>query len=137
MKIKRYLFLALLIICCSSLTFSTGGGNDQEINKKKTFEDKKANPVGLDDTPVVFAVFQNSPNPFNPVTVIKFSLPDLSIYSFKVYDMTGREIFSTQGIGSKGSHEIRFDGSNLSSGIYFYTVQTDKYTATKKMILVK
>jgi len=137
MKIKRYLFLALLLFCCSSLIFSGEAGNDPDINKKKIDNDKKSNPVGLDDTPVVFNLSQNRPNPFNPVTVIKYTLPEPSIYSFKVYDLIGNEVFSFNGSGIKGSYEITFDGSSLSSGIYFYTLQTDKYSSTKKMILIK
>ena len=137
MKIKRYLILALLLFCCSSLVFSGEIGNDPDVNKKKTDHDKKASPVGLDDLPVVFNLSQNTPNPFNPVTTIKYSLPEPAQYSFKVYDLIGNEVYSFSSSGVKGTYEITFDGSNLPSGIYFYTLQTDKFSSTKKMILIK
>lgn len=136
MKIKRYLILALLIIFCSAPVFSGETPGDPE-NKKKTEDEKKNTPVGLDDTPVVFALLQNTPNPFNPLTVIKYTLPEPAIYTFKVYDLIGNEVFSYNGADLKGTYEITFDGSNLSSGIYLYTLQTDKFSSTKKMILIK
>jgi len=124
-------------MCCSALLYSSDRGSDPGSNLKNTDGGKKSNPVGLDDAPVVFAVFQNQPNPFNPVTIIKFILPELSVYTFKVYDMSGREIYSINDIAWEGSHEIQFDGSGLASGIYIYTLQTDKYRDTKKMLLIK
>lgn len=85
-----------------------------------------------------FILNQNYPNPFNPNTVISYQLSVAGFISLKVYDLNGREI--TTLINKKqsaGSYSVEFNASNLSSGIYFYTLQTDKFTDTKKMILVK
>ena len=85
-----------------------------------------------------FSLAQNYPNPFNPITNIGFRIAESGFVSLKVYDVLGREI-STLINGEKtvGSYEVAFDGSGLSSGIYFYKLQTGNYTSVKKMILMK
>jgi photosystem II stability/assembly factor-like uncharacterized protein len=81
---------------------------------------------------------QNYPNPFNPVTTIKFSVPEISYVTFKVYDMLGKEITALVNEEKPaGSYEVKFDGSNLSSGIYFYQLKAGSFIQTKKMILLK
>ncbi|MFC2084463.1 T9SS type A sorting domain-containing protein [Bacteroidota bacterium] len=85
-----------------------------------------------------FSLSQNYPNPFNPSTTISYSIPEKGWVKLKVFDMIGRE---TKTLVSKeqspGNYVVVFDGSNLSSGIYFYKLQAGKFIDTKKMILVK
>ena len=81
---------------------------------------------------------QNYPNPFNPVTKINFSLPKTGFATLKVYDAGGREIADLINKSlTSGSYEYVFDGSELSSGIYFYTLKVSDYSQTKKMMLLK
>ncbi len=88
--------------------------------------------------PNFFNIEQNFPNPFNPSTTIKYELPELSFVTLKVYDVLGSEIIVlVNGEKSKGSYEVEFDGTNLSSGIYFYRLQAGGFTETKKMVLMK
>jgi photosystem II stability/assembly factor-like uncharacterized protein len=87
-----------------------------------------------------FRLYQNYPNPFNPVTVINYELRNTSYLVLKVFDLNGKEV--TTLINQKqnsGSYSINFDANkyNLSSGIYFYTLQTDNFKEAKKMILIK
>ncbi len=85
-----------------------------------------------------FSLSQNYPNPFNPSTNFKFEIPKESFVTLKIYDTLGgevAEIFS--GSMSAGIHEITFDASGMSSGIYFYTLKAGAFTATKKMTLLK
>ena len=78
------------------------------------------------------------PNPFNPVTTISFDLPEACDISLVVYDVSGREVARlVDEFKSAGAHEVIFDGSNLSSGIYFARLQMDRVSLTKKMLLVK
>ena len=93
-----------------------------------------------------FALYQNYPNPFNPETKIKFDIPDrFPIGTFgndkvvlKIYDILGKEIQTLVNESLQpGSYEVTFDGSNLPSGIYFYSLQTVGFTETKKLILLK
>jgi hypothetical protein len=87
--------------------------------------------------PTEFSV-GNFPNPFNPETTISFSLPEATNVSLIVYDITGREVVRlADGYYSAGYHSVMFDGSCFSSGIYFYSLTTGKYSAVKKMMLVK
>jgi photosystem II stability/assembly factor-like uncharacterized protein len=96
-----------------------------------------------------FSLSQNYPNPFNPVTKIKFSLPNPSeggaiFVRLVVYDLLGREIANLippllggqEGL-KPGSYEGEWDGSNFTSGVYFYRLVTADYSETKKMILLK
>jgi len=90
------------------------------------------------EIPTSYSISQNYPNPFNPATKIDFALPKSSNVVLKVYNTLGKEvavIFS--GFLSAGSYTADFNASELSSGIYFYTINTGDFTETKKMILVK
>jgi hypothetical protein len=81
---------------------------------------------------------QNSPNPFNPVTVISFALADDRHVSLQVYDVMGREVATlVNGIRPAGEHRITFNANGLYAGVYFYRVKTGDMSITKKMILVR
>ena len=85
-----------------------------------------------------FILFQNYPNPFNPTTIIRFEIPRQSIVTIKLYDLLGREIKTlVNEVKTAGSYSYIFDGSKLSSGIYFYRITAGKFAQTKKMILMK
>jgi len=90
--------------------------------------------AGLKD----YKLFNNYPNPFNPVTTIKYSLGENAFVSLKIYDITGKEITTlVNEEKSSGVHEILFNASNLASGSYFYTIKTPKFSETKKLVLLK
>lgn len=88
--------------------------------------------------PAEFSLSQNYPNPFNPVTQIKFEIPKLSFVKLTVYDITGRQIaiLINQELQPE-RYEIKFDGNNFASGIYFYKIQTKDYSKTMRMVLIK
>jgi hypothetical protein len=88
--------------------------------------------------PARFNLMQNDPNPFNPSTTIKFSLPAADNVELRVYDIVGREVgvILNQKIEA-GNHEAVFDGAGLASGVYFYRITTSSFTAVKKMMLIK
>jgi hypothetical protein len=88
--------------------------------------------------PDKFALKQNYPNPFNPSTVIRFQLSVAGNASLKVYDLLGREITTLVNESLQpGTYEVRFDAKELSSGIYLYTLRTDNFSETKKMVLIR
>jgi hypothetical protein len=100
------------------------------------------NTSGVNDgnliAPKVYSLDQNYPNPFNPSTTIRYSLPENAMVSLKVYDVIGREVARLVNSEMKaGLHEVHFDASRLSSGLYFYQLSTDKFVQTKKMMLIK
>jgi len=81
---------------------------------------------------------QNYPNPFNPTTKIKFEIPKSGIVILKIYDITGKEIQTLVDEKLKpGKYESTFDGSKLSSGVYFYQIIAGDYKETKKMLMIK
>jgi len=89
-------------------------------------------------TPEKYNLYQNYPNPFNPTTEIRYDILKQGFASLKVYDINGKEIYTlSEGNKSPGSYSIKFDASSLSSGIYYYTLETNGSTFTKKMMLVK
>ncbi len=88
--------------------------------------------------PTVFALEQNYPNPFNPSTIISYSIPQSSFVTLKVYDIIGNEVATlVNQTQSAGKYDIRFDASSLSNGVYLYSIKTDNFTSTKKMLLMK
>jgi len=88
--------------------------------------------------PVKTALFQNYPNPFNPSTIISFTLPGKTFVSLKVFDILGKEAASIVSEEMPaGSYNRQWNAANISSGIYFYRLQTGSFTETKKMILLK
>jgi len=87
-----------------------------------------------------FKLYQNFPNPFNPSTIISFELRQTSDISLKVFDITGRIIkILYNGIKTSGKHEIVFDAGsgNISSGIYFYTLESNGSKETRKFLFLK
>lgn len=85
-----------------------------------------------------YALSQNFPNPFNPSTVISFSIPQETDVTVRVYNTLGQEVLTlARGQYSAGTHYVTFNGADLSSGIYFYSLSAGKQTITKKMMLLK
>ena len=81
---------------------------------------------------------QNYPNPFNPTTKISYQIPELSYVKLKIYDVLGKEIATLVSEEKPaGNYEINFNAFDVTSGIYFYQLETESYLETKKMILLK
>ena len=101
--------------------------------------------LGMDDVqiPDVFQLHQNYPNPFNPTTKVRYDLAERSNINITIYDVMGRKVkvlFS--GMRGPGYHSVLWDGTNrmnepVSAGMYFYTLETEVFKQTKKMVLLK
>jgi photosystem II stability/assembly factor-like uncharacterized protein len=88
--------------------------------------------------PSEFKLMQNYPNPFNPSTTISYNIAKREKVSLKVFDMMGKEVYTLVNTAQDaGSYNIVFNASNLSSGVYFYKLETEDFSDTKKMIIVK
>lgn len=88
--------------------------------------------------PEEYALFQNYPNPFNPITTINYQLPEPGVVNLKVYDIVGQEVSTlVESYRPAGLHIVRFDASNLNSGIYFYKLRAGDKMFLRKMLLLK
>ncbi len=99
-------------------------------------------PVGINQIssliPGEFELYNNYPNPFNPGTTIKFDIAKSQFVKLAVYNMLGEQVSSlvNQNL-TPGSYSVTFDASSLSSGMYFYRIESPGYSETKRMVLVK
>ena len=92
----------------------------------------------LSNIPAQSALGQNYPNPFNPTTTIAYGLPQAGKVQLTVYNLLGKEVTRiVDGEMPAGYHEISLDATDLSSGIYFYRLQTGDFVQTRKMVLLK
>ena len=100
--------------------------------------EKDVSTVVDNDKPDTFALDQNRPNPFNPSTVISFTIPQTSLVRLTVYNMLGQEVaVLVNGSLNAGIHSAVFHARGLSSGIYFYSIVIGKYHQVRKMTLLK
>lgn len=108
---------------------------------QQTIKGSVTSPLGVEnrnEAPVSYSLSQNYPNPFNPTTNITFSLPKDGNMSLKIYDVVGNEVaVYWDGFMKAGIYNAEFDGSKLSSGVYFYRLTAGNFIETKKMILSK
>ena len=88
--------------------------------------------------PTTYALHQNYPNPFNPSTEIRYAIPAEAHVTLKVYNLLGQEVASlVDGVKEAGHHAVSWNAGDQASGVYFYSLQTDDFSATKKMVFMK
>jgi len=95
-------------------------------------------PEDGNSTPKWFAPFEDYPNPFNPTTTIRFSIPHRAHVTRKVFDVLGREVATlVDGELNPGEHSVVFDAKDLPSGMYFFRLTTPTFSQTKSMEVLK
>jgi hypothetical protein len=131
---------ANIVVQADTIAASNVNGAPESDAKMYLF--RLADVIGIQnissEVPAQFVLSQNYPNPFNPTTKIKFALPKSGLVTLKLFDVVGREIgvLVSQNL-SAGTFEYELNASSLSSGIYFYTLESNGFRDSKKMILVK
>jgi hypothetical protein len=124
----------------NSLKLSVFSNTNAVIDTISFFKSPSGITTGNDLTAVSYKLYQNYPNPFNPMTKIKFDIPNGNNenVTLVVTDISGKTIATlvNEKLNS-GTYEVSFDGSRLSSGVYFYKLRTDKFSDVKKLMLVK
>ncbi len=119
------------------------GANDEDmqnsiaaaVSKYNEATDVK-NPVN--SNPSDYILNQNYPNPFNPSTIISFTLPERETVTLDVYNLLGQKVVSIiNKVMDAGKYDVKFNADNLSAGIYFYSLKTNNFVSTKKMMLLK
>ncbi len=127
------------------LTAAQGGFPAGDLNwypeKKAEWEEWCKTDIrrdNLESVPSEYALSQNYPNPFNPTTEINFSIPASGNTSLAIYNVLGQKVATLVNEQlSAGSYKYQFDASNLTSGIYFYKLQSNDYSQVRKMMLLK
>ncbi len=103
----------------------------------------RTNSSEVKEIPGVFALHQNFPNPFNPSTEIRFNLPEAGNVNLAIYNLMGQKIRTLSSVNmTPGYHAIIWDGTNdmgsqVATGMYFYSIQSNNFQATKKMLFLK
>ena len=103
-----------------------------------TYGDPSPVEQEITNSPLEFYLFQNFPNPFNPVTKISWQSPAGSWQTLKIYDVLGNEVaILVDEYKPASDYEVEFNGSNYTIGIYYYQLNSGEFTETKKMVLLK
>ena len=118
---------------------SSSFGYTNYVQQATQFEVETPVGIGNNGTTVSdYKLSQNYPNPFNPTTYIHFSIPKDGNTSLKFFDVLGNEVANYyDGFLKAGTYNAEFNGSTLSSGVYFYTLKAGDFVETKKMVLMK
>lgn len=125
------------------ITDATGSGTGVTLGSEMYIDDLLLSMDVVSDVedeiqPLTFQLKQNYPNPFNPSTKINYQISQNDFVSLKVYNILGNEVTTLVNENKPaGSYEVNFDASLLSSGTYFYKLQTGSFVETKKMIFLK
>ena len=142
---KEKLVLSLVMLAVNG-GYLFAGGDSTGVCRRPLSEmttSMEESPVEL---PAEYSLSQNFPNPFNPTTLIRYQVPGVSEVKLVVYDFLGREVSVLEnGRREAGAHEVKFDGTGLASGVYFYRLQarhTDgaqagTYMQTRKLLLLR
>ncbi|MEW5924429.1 MAG: PKD domain-containing protein, partial [Candidatus Zixiibacteriota bacterium] len=129
---------------CFEVTNVTHGTLTYNAAENHVTKACESGPVfkGIDGTyqvlPYEFALYQNSPNPFNPITDIAFSLPEATYVTLEIYNIMGQRVATlVNGYHEAGNHTVTWDASSSPSGIYLYRIEAGQFTANRKMMLLK
>jgi len=125
------------------ITDASGSGTNVSLGSEMYIDDLELSMDVVSDVedqtqPLTFQLEQNYPNPFNPSTRIKYQIAENDFVSLKVYDVLGNEVATlVNEEQTMGNYSATFNASSLSSGSYFYKLQTGSFVETKKMVLMK
>jgi len=134
-----YLFISKTVESLSISTESDNPPSSGIVSGTISWSENNVTSVEkLDAIPNQFILQQNYPNPFNPTTTLKYSIPKQSHVNLKVYNLLGKEVATlVNNLQSAGVYKYSFDASNLSSGIYFVSLQAGDFLQVRKMTLLK
>lgn len=126
-------------VTCIDIQSKESVPSDSVMTSVRGFAEQKIiSNSSIENLPSEYSLSTNYPNPFNPVTTIKYDIIGMQDVKVTIYDILGREVKTLVNEQQQpGSYTIKWDASNVSSGVYFYQLKTKDYTNTKKMILLR
>ena len=134
MKIIKRIILLTFLVFSVNLLASEG----EAVSAVGSLSSIKTEVSDNNNLPTEYKLEQNHPNPFNPTTTISYAIPEQGFVIIKIYDVTGSEIKTLVSESQNaGFYNVAFDASNLSSGLYFYSIISGRFNSTKKMLLLK
>ncbi len=139
-ELKKYQYIKDTIVFVGSFSFSISGTSGNLPNTKILASDCHQSPVLVEENTIAskYLLLTSYPNPFNPKTTIRYSIPETEIVSLKVYDDVGRIVTTlVNEKKSVGEYSVQFDGTNLGSGIYICRLVVGKNVLTNKLALLK
>jgi Secretion system C-terminal sorting domain len=120
------------------ITMDNTGGDYDDTSSDFTIQETATSVDIRGSNLNTFQLQSNYPNPFNPTTIISYSIPGAAHVTLKVYDLLGNEVAElVNSFSLPGKYSYTFDGKDLTSGLYFYTLWSGKFIQTKKMLLMK
>ncbi|MBK9333765.1 MAG: M28 family peptidase [Ignavibacteria bacterium] len=123
---------------CATTTWSSSTSPPGRANTRLTFSPITSVAGNSNTLPLSYELKQNYPNPFNPKTIINYQCSKINFVSLKVFDVLGKEVaVIVNEKQSPGTYEVEFDGSGLTSGVYFYRLTSGEFTDTKRMMLIQ
>jgi hypothetical protein len=129
----RIVIVGMFCISSSSLRYGNQWGSN--IFLGSNFTSVGPEPPGL---PRETRLYQNYPNPFHPSTEIGFQITDHGLVKLNVYDVLGREVGTVVNeVKAPGTYTVQWNGSGVSSGVYFHRLQTGSFVQTKRLLLLK
>jgi hypothetical protein len=127
-----------IILAATTSSDTTTGLNKESSASIRSWHSHLYGSKTVVKKPSQYSLEQNYPNPFNPTTTIRYMLPTSSQVSIRVFNILGQEVKSlVDGYENAGYKSVQFDGSHLPSGIYFYRIQTGKFSDVKKFVLLR
>ena len=130
MKFTTHILITFVMFITLGINNSFAGSNEHTDNGFGASNSS----ISSDD----YKLHQNYPNPFNPVTRVSYKMSKDGFVSLKVYNLVGQELITLVSEYQKaGSYNVRFDGSDLTTGIYIYKLQVNDFSSVKRMTLIK
>ena len=132
--IKSISNIAIVLVFLITVINSFADDNNKHFNKSSDGIGSGVSSINSDD----YKLYQNFPNPFNPVTKLSYKIDVKGHVTLRVYNLVGQVVrVMVNEVQEPGKYEVKFDASDLSTGVYLYKLQINDFTSVKRMTLLK
>ena len=132
--IRSIFNIAFVLVFLISVINSFADDNNKHFNKSTDGIGSGVSSINSDD----YKLYQNFPNPFNPITKLSYKIDVKGYVTLRVYNLVGQVVrVMVNEVQEPGKYEVKFDASDLSTGVYLYKLQINDFTSVKRMTLLK